>query len=133
MLQKIKDKMETNHTLIAIVFILVFVVGFAGGIFARSFEVQHLKADVLKKTNTLLEIESQSNIDIGSVKEGAENVTEKTYGELEKISASDLTDMFLSDDESVQRNDFRDGILIEQFRHFEKLLDEMELEIIRKP
>ena len=71
--------------------------------------------------------------DNSEIEEGAENVKNKKYSELEKISANDLVNLYFTDTEYLEQTDFIDGILREQFKHFINILDEMELEIIRRP
>ena len=67
------------------------------------------------------------------IEEGAIDVKNKKYSELEKISANDLVNLYFTDTEYLEQTDFIDGILREQFKHFINILDEMELEIIRRP
>jgi len=108
-----------------IVLLLVLAVGFAGGFFARGFEVRTLTAANAKLTAQILTIQAQSEIEIDTIKKEAEIEKLKAKIEIENLPADAVVIRFLTDDEITGRTDYVDGIAKQIIDHSLQFFREM--------
>lgn len=78
------------------------------------------------------DVKIQSEKDYNELRSKYERVKKELKYEIEIMDSNDVVDMFFTNNEYLDRTAFIDDILREQFRHFIKLLDEMELKIVRR-
>lgn len=115
--------------------VILVAVGFAiciGIIGIRGKILAEKDLEIVLLEEFLDDIKLQGEQDYCELREKYEAVKEELKYEIEVIAADDLIDMFFTGDEYTDRTAFIDNILKQQFRHFVGLLDEMELEVIRR-
>lgn len=132
MFKKIKEKLEGDNSLLAVILIAVAVVSFAGGYAARQIKVMSLKEKLTEKSLQLMQIMQQSATEFSDVEEGGGYVEDESRAEIIKMSAADVFDMLAADDESTGKTAYLDGIFREQLEHFERSFQEFQIFFARE-
>ncbi len=83
------------------------------------------------KNNMIEAIHAQSKIDIDAVKKEAEIEKQKAAIKIEKMSADDVVNLFITDAENLDKSAFLDEIFIQQINHFNSILEEVGIYFAR--
>ena len=83
------------------------------------------------KNNMIEAIRSQSKIDIDAGKKEAELEKQKAAIKIEKMSADDVVNLFITDAENLDKSAFLDEIFIQQINHFNSILEEVGIYFAR--
>lgn len=109
-----------------IVIVIVLLVGLAAGFFTcYKWQVQGLQKKLDIKTEQILEVKKQAEIDIQAAKKEAEIEKIKATIEIENMPADAVAIRFLTDAEIVGRTDYIDGIAKKIIDHSLQFFREM--------